>query len=472
MYPAAIQKLKHCLKNKVSTTQSDCYRASFDALKISFLPQAVIHAKVPEDIAIVLNLANQFKIPVTTRGAGSSLTGSATPIHGGWVLDMSALKKITILEKQKLAIVQPGVITEALKKAAEKRGLFYPPDPASAHFCTIGGNIACNAGGLNCVKYGVTRDYIIALKGYLPTGEPVSWGLPLRKFSAGYNMRDLWIGSEGTLGVITEATLKLIPLPQSRMTYLAVFQNDHQALVAARKFNHFNIIPCALEFLDETSTRCVAPKYLPKKFAGSSFILIDLDGEKDAVKKDFSHIKTWLKKETPDYLIAQNSTQRNRLWKMRRECSPSMFFYGDSRLNEDIVVPLDKIPSLINFVKKLSKDYDLTIPIFGHLGDGNLHANIMFNRKTPSQVKAAQSVLHHLMHKVIELGGAISGEHGIGLAKSTFFPLQHSAHEINAMLKIKQALDPNNILNPGKIFKPFSPWQYPSVPDKMPWDKI
>lgn len=285
-------------------------------------------------------------------------------------------------------------------------------------------------------------------------------------------MRDLWIGSEGTLGIITEATLKLIPLPQSRITCLAIFQNDHQALVGAQKFNQLNIIPCAFEFLDEASIRCLASKYLSKKFAGSSFILIELDGEKDAVKKDFAHIKTWLKKEPFDHLIAQNTTQRNRLWKMRRECSPSMFFYGDAKLNEDIVVPLDKIFSLISFVKKLSKSHHLTIPVFGHLGDGNLHVNIMFNSKTPSQVKAAQRALYHLMHKVTELGGAISGEHGIGLAKTTFFPLQHSIHEINAMLKIKKALDPNNILNPGKIFRPFNPWQHSTVFDKMPWDKI
>lgn len=468
----ALDALKDALGNIVLTDQPSLYKASFDALKLSFLPSALIQPTTPDSIPIVLKLANQFKIPVTTRGAGSSLTGSATPINGGWVLDLSKLDGIKIDDFNRFATVGPGTTTEIIQHFAEARGLFYPPDPSSSSFCSIGGNIACNAGGLRGIKYGVTRDYVVALKGYLPTGEFVSWGRPLKKFASGYNLKDLWIGSEGTLGVITEAVLKLIPKPQSTATFLADFPNEKSALEAAQDLLKRGVLPSIFEFLDrltvlgaEQSTGSVF-----ESTPSNVLLLIELDGHPLLVKEDTQTLLIWAKKFATRILQAQSPQDAKALWRIRRECSQAMFQHGNSKLNEDIVVPLNKTVELIEFVHNLAKESNLKIPTFGHVGDGNFHVNIMYNRENPTQRKSAENALASLMQYVVSLGGAISGEHGIGLAKTPFLKLQHTDIEINTMLAVKKALDPNNILNPGKIFTTFHVWDYTPVPSKMPWE--
>lgn len=468
----ALNALIKALPNDVITDKDALFTASYDAMKVSFPPQALIQPTSPEPIGIFLKLANEYKVPVTTRGAGSNLIGAATPNLGGWVLDLSKLDGIKIDDFNAYATVGPGTITGIIQQLAEARGLFYPPDPSSSAFCTIGGNIACNAGGLRGVKYGVTRDYVVALKGYLPTGEFVSWGRPLKKFASGYNLRDLWIGSEGTLGVITEATLKLIPKPQTTATFLADFPNEKSALEAAQELLKLHITPSIMEFLDRLTVSGAeqATGAIFESTRSNVLLLIELDGHPAVVQEDTNNLLIWANQHADRILQATSAAEAKALWRIRRECSHAMFQHGNAKLNEDIVVPLHKTVELIEFVHKLANDNNLKIPTFGHVGDGNFHVNIMYNREDKAQCKNAQDALMDLMKHVVSLGGAITGEHGIGLAKTAFLKLQHTDVEINAMLAIKKALDPNNILNPGKIFTPFQPWEHPPLDITMPWE--
>lgn len=468
----ALSALKTALGTDVATDENSLFDASYDAMKLSFLPQAVIRPSSPDSISTVLRFANQYNIPVTTRGAGSSLTGSATPVKGGWVLDLTQLNSIKIDDLSKFAYVGAGAITGDIQQCAEAKGLFYPPDPSSSSFCTIGGNIACNAGGLRGVKYGVTRDYIVSLKGFLPTGEAVSWGLPLKKFASGYNLRDLWIGSEGTLGVITEAVLKLIPKPQVTRTFLVDFLDEKSALKAAQAFLKTGVVPSIMEFLDRLSV-LGAEQITGMLFESApchSILLIELDGHPAVVEEEEAILIKWAKEYSNKFLQASTPDEAKSLWRIRRECSAAMFQHGNSKLNEDIVVPLDKTVELIEFVQELSREKSLKIPTFGHVGDGNFHVNLMYNRQDKVQCRQAQEALFSLMEHVVRLGGAITGEHGIGLAKSPFLKLQHTDIEINTMLAIKKTLDPNGILNPGKIFTRFQAWDHAPVAVKMPWE--
>lgn len=468
-----ITALKKALGAEVLTDKESLFNASFDAMRLSFMPTAVIRPSLAESVGTVLRLANEYNIPVTTRGAGSTLTGSATPVKAGWVLDLTKLNTIKIDAFSKYAYVEAGAITGDIQKRAEELELFYPPDPASSSFCTIGGNIACNAGGLRGIKYGVTHDYVVALEGFLPTGESVSWGLPLRKFTSGYNVRDLWIGSEGTLGVITKAILKLIKKPIATRTFLADFKNNEAALYAAQALLGQGIVPSVLEFLDQLAVKGAQDEIgvKIKTTPGYPILLIELDGHPAVVEEDKDVLIKWGENHANTFLEAKNQEEADELWQVRRRCSPAMFQFGDSKLNEDIVVPLEKTVELMEFVQKLSKENSLKIPIFGHVGDGNFHVNIMYNYEDATMRKHAEQALLRLMEHVVKLGGAITGEHGIGLAKSPFLRLQHNEAEIDAMLAIKKALDPKGILNPGKIFTAFHSWEYDKVKVKMPWER-
>ncbi len=469
----ALRALQNALGSEVTTDKSSLFKASFDTMKLSFMPEAVILPKSPASIGTALKIANEFRMPITPRGAGSTLTGSATPLKGGWVLDLTNLNNITIDKFNKLAHVQAGAITGDIQKAAIEHDLFYPPDPSSSSFCTIGGNIACNAGGLRGIKYGVTRDYVVALKGFLPNGEPVAWGRPLKKFTSGYNIRDLWIGSEGTLGVITEAVLKLIPKPQASRTFLAYFVDDQAALLGAQALLQTGLIPSVLEFMDVLTVLGVeqATHIDDQPIFHHAILLIELDGHPAVIEDETTLLVHWAADCTTKFIQAATQEEITALWHTRRACSAAMFQHGNSKLNEDVVVPLDQTVELIEFIQKISQEKNLKIPTFGHVGDGNFHVNIMYNREDKAACKHAEEALQSLMEFVIELGGAITGEHGIGLAKTPFFKLQHTKAEINAMLAIKNALDPVGILNPGKIFSPFKTWDYTPISINMPWEK-
>ncbi|MBW8782717.1 MAG: FAD-binding protein [Verrucomicrobia bacterium] len=470
---SATTQLKRKLGPAVSTAHDALFAASFDGSKLSFLPDAVVKPRTNADIAALLALANKHGVPVTTRGAGSSLTGSGSPVQGGWVLDLSKWNRITVDADAGFAQVQAGAVVGDVHKAVEAKGWFYPPDPASKQYSTIGGNIACNAGGMHGGKYGVTRDFVLALKGFLPTGEYVEWGTATKKFSAGFNLRDLWIGSEGMLGVVTEATLKLIPLPAARWTLLTAFEDEVAAFRAVRALFAQRVQPAICEFLDRYSVACAERKSGKTVFegqAGRPVVLLELAGSASEVAEQKETVLAWAKGHALAFREARDRAEAEQLWDVRRKCSGAMFALGDSKLNEDIVVPMRNYEKFAVFLDKLRRTSKLSIPTFGHLGDGNLHVNIMYHRDNRAEYLRAEKAVGTLMAEVVKLGGAISGEHGIGLAKTPFLRLQHSPAQIKAMQAIKGALDPNGILNPGKMFTLFKVWEHPRLKIALPWD--
>ncbi|CAI8324361.1 MAG: putative FAD-linked oxidoreductase [Opitutia bacterium UBA7350] len=455
------------------STQAVRFEASVDNLKLSFLPDAVVKVKAASEVGVVLKLAQRHGIPVTSRGAGSSVTGSAVPVKGGWALDLSALNTVKIDPVSRIATVGAGMVTADLQARVEGMGLFYPPDPSSKKYSTIGGNIACNSGGMRCVKYGVTRDYVLGLGGFLADGSPVQWGLPLKKYVSGYNLRDLWIGSEGTLGVVTEAHLRLIKKPEKRALALYAFKHEADALRAVRDLLKAGIEPSILEFLDRQSVACAEAyigKALISEASGAAILLIELDGKWSELRQQQTTLRAFMKKKVVAQREARDEHQADALLEVRRICSQSMYSLGDTKLNEDVVVPIERQAELIRYSIALKKEIGLPTPTYGHAGDGNLHVHIMYNRGDATQARQAKRGIKKLMQKVVSLGGVITGEHGIGLAKAPFMKLQHSRAEIAAMQAVKQALDPKGILNPGKIFEPFEVWNHEPVEVKFPWD--
>ncbi|MEO0795357.1 MAG: FAD-linked oxidase C-terminal domain-containing protein [Verrucomicrobiota bacterium] len=469
-----LDQLKLLLGDDVSCSPDDLARASLDSARLSFQPEAVVRPSSGDALKSLLELANKLRIPITPRGSGSATTGAASPVNGGWALDLAHWNKIKIDATAGMAHVECGAITQKINQAAEKKGWFYPPDPSSQKYCTIGGNIATNAGGLRGAKYGVTRDYVFALEGFLPTGEPVRWGAPLKKFASGLNLRDLWIGSEGMLGVITRATLKLVPKPQDRWTCLAVFKNETQALQTVKTLLGQRVVPSILEFLDRQTVECAQRRrgkpFFPKQGEGS-LLLLELDGHPAAVREERKLVQTLFNEKAIATRHTSDPEKAETLWEARRTCSQAMFQMGDTKLNEDIVVPISSYIPLIKYTLELKKTTGLATPTFGHVADGNFHVHIMYDHGNADQSARAEEGLNLLMQKVVELGGAITGEHGVGLAKSPFMPLQHSEAEIAAMKRVKDALDPNGILNPGKMFEPFVMWRHERDYDwTFPWD--
>ena len=470
----ATTRLQDKLGDRVRTESSELFHASYDGLKIQGSTSACIVVDHTKQVGEVLKLANEFQVPVTTKGAGSSLTGGATPIQGGWVLDLSKLNHLELDEKNRIARCGPGVVVSNLQSEAEKLGLFYPPDPSSKDFCTIGGNVACNAGGLRCVKYGVTRDYVLALSGYMANGDQVTWGRATRKFATAYNVRDLWIGSEGTLGVVTEITLRLVEKPLCRTTFLGAFASDELALSASLALSELRIRPSILEYMDKWTINCLQDYTRVQVFEGlaaNPMLLIELDGSETEVSRQSGILTDWLSKHSLAFRVAEREEEAENLWQVRRQGSSAMKKLASTKLNEDVVVPLDQQVDLVHFVESLRHQFNLKIGVFGHCGDGNLHVNFMYNEDDEEETTRSVEALTSLMKKVIELGGAISGEHGVGLAKTPFVRDQFNQAEWEVMKSIKQSLDPKGILNPGKIFQIFKPWEKEKLKVDLHWEK-
>ncbi len=471
---ATLRLLNSLGSRKVITQGNAKYMGSFDSSKLAFDYDALLRARSENDVSVCLKLANEYGVPVTTRGAGTSLTGSASPAGGGWVLDVTLMNRIAIKKDKAMAIVQPGAIVSSIQAAAEAEGLFYPPDPSSQKYCTIGGNIACNAGGMRCAKYGVTRDYVLALEGFLPNGEKVSWGGEYRKYATGYNIRDLWIGSEGTLGVVTKAVLKLLPKPEKTWTLVAAFDSDEDALRAVQRLLEEGFHPSILEFLDKRTIYCaeeIAGVRLFKNVSGKPLLLVEFDGPKAALTKLKPKVLNWAKRTSRAYKQAKNDREAEMLWETRRKCSGAMFALGDTKINEDIVVPLENQVRFAKFLDTLVRRSRLPIATFGHAADGNFHVNIMYHRDNDDEMARAKWAVKELMQKIVGLKGTISGEHGIGLAKTPFMKIARNEAEMDAMRAIKKALDPNNILNPGKIFDVYEVWNHTPETVSLPWDK-
>ena len=402
-----------------------------------------------------MELANRERLPVIPRGAGSGFTGGTLPVKGGIVLVLTRMNAILAIDEDNLtAVVQPGVITAHLQSAVEKLGLFYPPDPASKDFSTIGGNVAECAGGPRCLKYGVTKDYVLGLEVVSPTGAILRTGGATMKNVVGYDLTRLFVGSEGTLGIVTEITLKLLPLPEAKQTILAWFDSIDGAARAVAAIVKNKIIPVTLEFLDATTLDCLRRgSSLTLPDAARAALIIEVDGEPEVTQRQAQRIEAIIAPlGIVEIQIAADRDESERIWHVRRSVSPSLRKVNPNKFNEDIVVPPSQVPSMIRALEQISARYDLPIVNFGHAGDGNIHVNVMADLGVPGTGEKVERAVDEIFRATIERGGSISGEHGIGTTKMPFIELEVNRATIACMKAIKHALDPNNILNPGKIF--------------------
>ncbi len=457
--PVIVHQLSAIVGNdNITTEKHDLICYGYDATQMEFLPSAVVHPANALETAAVLKLANQHKFPVFPRGAGSGFTGGSLPKSGGVVLVTTRMNRILRIDTENLiAEVEPGVITEDFQKEVEKLGLFYPPDPASLKFSTLGGNVAENAGGPRCVKYGVTRDFVMGLEIVLPTGEIIRTGTETYKAVVGYDLTRLLCGSEGTLGVITSITFKLLPLPDAKKTMLTIFDSIDGAARAVSTIIGNKIIPTTLEFMDYSTLQCVERRFnLGVPPEGRAVLLIEVDGDKDLIEKQADRIHDLIRPlGLVHFRAAKDAAESEALWKVRRLVSPSLRDVNPDKMNEDIVVPRSKVPDIIREIEKIQQKYDIPIVNFGHAGDGNIHVNVMINKEIPGQEEKANSAIREIFQATLDLHGTLSGEHGVGLAKQPFIEMELNPSQIAVMQSIKLALDPNNILNPGKIF----PWK-------------
>ncbi len=430
-----------------------CY--SYDATRQEFLPDLVVHPMNTLQISKVLKIATENSIPVYIRGAATGLTGGCVPVNGGIVISLTKMNRILEIDENNLiAVVEPGVITAQLHEKVEKRGLFYPPDPASYRICTIGGNIAENSGGLRALKYGVTRDWCLGLEAVLPTGEIINTGSKTLKCVTGFDLTSLLIGSEGLLAVITKIILKLTPLPEKKVTLSAYFKNIEQAGLAVSQIIKNKIIPVTLEIMDSATIHCVE-QYLKNSYPSETegMLLIELDGKKEIIENEIKQVKEISEKCGAFACYeAKDENERSRLWEARAAISPALYSIAPKKINEDICVPRSLIPEMLRRIKKIGDKYNFVIPCFGHAGDGNLHVNIMLDPEKDN-MKNAEAAAHEIFQNTLELGGTISGEHGIGNTKMKYLELEVGKDFIRIMKDIKKAFDPAGILNQGKMFE-------------------
>lgn len=436
----------------LSVSPEDLVAYSYDATRREALPWAVARPATAGEISRILALANRERFPVIPRGAGTGMSGGAVPVLGGLVLSLERMNRILEIDEENfIAVVEPGVVTHDLQNAVEARNLFYPPDPASHRFCTIGGNVAECAGGLRAVKYGVTKDYVLGLEVVLPTGEIIRTGGRTLKGVAGYDLTKLMVGSEGTLGVATEIILKLLPLPESVRTVSAFFPDVDSAATSASQIIASRILPRALEFVDQAALRAVEG-YLKEDLShgAAAMLLVEVDGPADSTEREMRLIEKILTQADAVRVIrADSEVERERLWKARRSISPALYSLKPKKINEDIVVPRSRIPDILRAISVIAEKHHLLIVNFGHAGDGNIHTNILVDEVEEPRAEIA---VKEIFEAVLRMNGSISGEHGIGLSKAAYLPMELGPDSLAAMKRIKHALDPNTILNPGKIF--------------------
>jgi glycolate oxidase len=417
-------------------------------------PDAVALPRSTRSVAALLRFAHQHRIPVTPRGAGHGYVGGCVPARGGIALSLERMNKILeINPRDFVAVVQPGVNTGEFQKQCERRRLFYPPDPASRADNFIGGNIATNAGGPRCLKYGVTRDYVLGLEVVLADGAVVRLGGRTHKNKTGFDLHRLFVGSEGLLGVITEATLKLIPLPPFRANLAVGFSSMNAAVRTLQSIFAAGFLPCAAELADEFTLAAAAKRTGSKRLLGcKAHLILELDGQAESVRRELAVLEKMVRRQKPLFVERGfGAAQCEAIWQIRREFSYALRDTGLTKLNEDIVVPRGRLEDLFRFAARLQKKYKLPVACFGHAGDGNIHTNVMVDYGRRDAKARAQSALDELFRQVIAWGGAITGEHGIGLAKKRWWPLAVSAEARELHRTVKHALDPRGILNPGKF---------------------
>jgi len=432
----------------------DLVSYSCDASEHSHRPLCAVFTETAEQIANLMKLANREDIPVTPRGAGTGLSGMAVPIKGGIILDLSRMNKILKISiEDRLAVVQPGVIYANLEKALALKGFFFPPDPASGKVSTLGGNVATNAGGLKGAKYGTTRDYVLGLQVVLPDGRIMRTGSKAMKSVSGYDLTRLFVGSEGTLGVVTEITFKINPKPTKTSTALATFDNLEDTGNAINQIMHSGIIPSALEILGRETLAAINQNTDLNLPEVDAMLLVETDGytQEETEYQIEKVIRIFEANHPQEVKQAKTEAEVKELWAARKSAYAVLSRIMTSSVLEDVTVPMTHITELLKGVQDISKKHDIQIATFGHAGDGNLHPQILYDGYDPAQVEKKESAIKDLFELAIGLDGTLTGEHGIGLSKAPFMTLEHDPVAMDVMRTLKKTFDPNNILNPGKM---------------------
>jgi glycolate oxidase len=449
-----LRRLKRNLPGEIFLEPATLEKYSGDKWFAVHQPDAVALPRSVKSVSTILRFANQNHIPVTPRGAGHGYVGGCVPVRGGIALSTEHMNKILEINPADfVAVVQPAVNTAEFQAAVEKLGRYYPPDPASRANNSLGGNIATNAGGPRCLKYGVTRDYVLGLEVVLANGDIVKLGGRTHKNKTGFDLHRLFVGSEGLLGVITGATLKLLPLPPYRAILAIGFNSMNAAVRALQSIFSAGYLPCATELADEFTLAAAARRTKSKRLLGSkAHLIIELDGQETSVRREIATVEKIVRKQKPLFVERGfGSKQCEAVWQLRREFSYALRDTGLTKLNQDIVVPRGRLEDLFKFTAALQKKHGLQLACFGHAGDGNIHVNVMVDLTQPGAEKRAEAMLDDLFRWVLSVNGAITGEHGIGLAKKRWWPLAVSEEARTLHHVVKHALDPHGILNPGKF---------------------
>lgn len=435
-------------RDRLLVEEKDLMAYSFDSSSIFRVPQVVVFPKDKNEVVEILKMILRYKIPVVPRGAGTATTGSAVSHKGGIVLCFSKMDRILELdEEERLVIVEPGVINGKLKEYLKKYRLFYPPDPASYPFSTIGGNVATGAGGPRGLKYGTTKDYVLSLEVVFPGGKVLKTSPLTLKSVVNYNLTPIFVGSEGTLGVFTEIVLKVVPFPEKRILFLSFHEREEEPFEVISKILKAGITPSSAEFIDKTSLKVLiySKKVTPPSLECQSILLLEVDGEENQVKKEAQIVERLYKNLNLSYLKAEQEKEIEKLWEIRREISPSARILGEKKISDDVVVPRKFMKSLLKKLRMIEKESGIPICCFGHAGDGNLHVNLFFDKEKEEVAKKARI---NILEEVLSLKGSISGEHGIGYIKRPFISWELEPFQIEIMKKIKKIFDPENLMNP------------------------
>ena len=442
-------------KENVFTDSADLYSYSYDgAVLDNQMPAVVVRPRTSEELGACVKFCNDEALKLTVRGGGTNLTGGTIPLVDGVVILTNGMQKILeINEADMYAVVEPGVITADFAAAVAKKGLFYPPDPGSQAVSTIAGNVAENAGGLRGLKYGVTKDYVMGLEFWDVTGNLIQTGSKTVKCATGYNLTGLMVGSEGTLGVFDKITLKLIPPVRAAKSLVAIFSSVDAASETVAAIIANKIVPATLEFMDNFTIRTVENfRKAGLPIDAEALLLIEVDGHPVEVEEDAEKIEKICKEfGATKITVAKNAEERARIWQARRDALPALASFRPTCVLEDATVPRSKIPHMMKSLREISEEFSLTIGTFGHAGDGNLHPTILCDKRDAQEWERVEKGVNAIFDRAIALGGTLSGEHGIGLAKSKFMTKEVTAATIEYSLRMKRSLDPKNILNPGKI---------------------
>lgn len=439
---------------------NDCWVYGYDNSGRQALPDAVVFPTSHQQILELVKLCNEYTVALTARGRGTGTTGATVPIHGGVVASLERMTKIIEFSPEnRYLVAEPGLTNQALQDAVSEAGFFWPPDPTSAAYCSIGGNLACNSAGPRAVKYGTPRENTLGLRAVTGAGKEICVGVRTSKGVVGYDFTRLLIGSEGTLAIITEATLKLTPIPQCKRTLRAIYTNVSEAAQAISEIMGQPVIPCALELIDHQAIKMIrgyTDTDLPEN--AGALLMIEVDGPAAGMEGAVQQLKEAAGIDgVMEISVAQTVDEVTALWRSRKALSPALRNVAPNKINEDVVVPVTEIPALVEGLEALSKKYQLVIVNFGHAGNGNIHVNVLLDAEKPGEQEKAKACLDEVFSLVLKLNGTLSGEHGTGLEKRDYIHRELDENTLQLMHDIKRQFDPNNILNPGKI--PPITWQ-------------